>query len=131
MAPTEFPFCFHPAFRVAAMPFLVRPGNCCVTVSDSELTALYGPWSVRTPLSNVAGATVSEGYSWPKTIGPAHLSLSDRGLTFASNPDAGVCMEFRRPVRGIDPLGLILHPGLTVTVDQPAVLAELLGRHAG
>src|SRR5690606_154531 len=59
---------------------------------------------------------------------PAHVSLADHGLTFATNPDKGVCIRFEEPVRGLDPLGLVLHPGLTVTVDDPAGLAELLDR---
>lgn len=128
MTRDEFRFRFHPAFRVAALPFGIRPGNCLVSVLDGELSASFGPWSVRTPVSNVAEVTLSEGYSWIKTIGPAHLSLSDRGLTFASNPDAGACIAFHRPVRGIDPFGSILHPGLTVTVEQPGALAEQLER---
>jgi hypothetical protein len=37
------------------------------------------------------------------TIGPAHLSLADRGPTFATNPDAGLCLRFPEPVAGIDP----------------------------
>lgn len=128
MDPTVFPFRFHPAYRVAALPFGVRPDNCLVRVSKDEFVASFGPWSLCTPLANVAGATLSEGYAWPKTIGPAHLSFADRGLTFASNPEAGVCVQFRQPVRGVDPLGVIRHPGLTVTVAQPDALAEVLAR---
>ena len=51
-----------------------------------------------------------------KTAGPAHLSLADRGLTFATNGDRGVCLIMREPVSGIDPFGLLRHPNLTVTV---------------
>ena len=35
-------------------------------------------------------------------------------------------MTFLRPVRGIDPAGIIRHPALTVTVDDPAALVEVL-----
>ncbi len=69
-------------------------------------------------------------YSWPKVIGPAHLSLRDGGLTFASNPDAGVCISFHEPIPGIEPLGLLRHPSLTVTVADVAGLVELLDRPA-
>ena len=55
-------------------------------------------------------------YSVLRTAGPARLSLGDRGLTFATNNRRGVCLRFRRPVPGIDPLGRIKHPNLTVTV---------------
>jgi hypothetical protein len=84
---------------------------------------------VRTPVANVAGTELTGPYRRVTTIGPAHLSLSDRGLTFATNPDAGVCLRFREPAAGIDPWGRIRHPGLTVTVADPAGLAALLAGH--
>jgi hypothetical protein len=55
-------------------------------------------------------------YGLVKTAGPAHLSFADRGLTFASNGDRGVCIRFREPVPGISPTRQPLHPALTVTV---------------
>jgi hypothetical protein len=69
---------------------------------------------------------VTGPYAIPKVIGPPHLSFGDRGLTFASNPDAGTCVRFHQPVAGIDPFGLLRHPGLTVTVEDPEALAGLL-----
>ena len=53
-----------------------------------------------------------------KTAGPARLSLADRGLTFATNPDAGLCIRFAEPVAAFDPFGRIRHPGITVTVER-------------
>jgi len=41
-----------------------------------------------------------------------------------------VCLEFHEPVTGIDPLGLIRHPGLTVTVADPEGLAAALAADA-
>jgi hypothetical protein len=52
-------------------------------------------------------AASSRLIAWPKVIGPPHVSLKDRGLTFAGNPGAGVCIRFHRPVKGVDPVGLI------------------------
>ena len=126
----EFEFRFQRAFRLAALPFGVRPHNSLVCVVDDELIAAFGPWHVRTPLSNIAGATATGDYWWPRVIGPAHLSLSDGGLTFASNPDAGVCIQFHRPIRGIEPTGLLRHGSLTVTVADVPGLVELLDRSA-
>ena len=126
----EFEFRFQRAFRLAALPFGVRPENSLVCVADDEFIAAFGPWRVRTPLSNVAGATATGDYWWPRVIGPAHLSLSDGGLTFASNPDAGVCIQFHEPIRGIEPLGLLRHGSLTVTVADVPGLVELLDRSA-
>ncbi len=123
-------FAFDHVFELAARPLGIRPDNCSVTVTRHHLLARFGPWSVVTPLSNVSGASVTGPYALPKTIGPPHLSFKDRGLTFATNREQGVCIRFGRPVRGMDPLGVLRHPGLTVTVENPAALAALLTRLA-
>ena len=128
MSTVEFPFRFDPAFRIVARPFGIHPESAVVRIDDDELLADFGPWHVRTPLANVRAARVTGGYAWPKVIGPARGSIKDRGLTFATNADDGVCICFDEPVRGIDPWGLVRHPALTVTVAEPAALAELLDR---
>ena len=51
--------------------------------------------------------------------GPPHLSFADRGLTFVTKADEGVCMRFVEPVTGIDSRRWVHHPGLTVTVADP------------
>jgi len=96
--------------------FGVTPATALVSVGDQDLDVRFGRWRVRTPVANVLGVELTGPYSVPKTIGPAHLSLSDRGLTFATNRRQGLCIRFRSPVNGIEPTGRIRHPGLTVTV---------------
>jgi hypothetical protein len=126
MAVTRFAFAFAPAYRIAALPFGVTPSTALVEVSDHELHARFGPWRVRTPVTNIAGVEASGPYRILMTIGPAHLSFTDRGLTMATNGDRGVCIRFREPVAGIEPTGRIRHPGLTVTVaDCDGLLARL------
>jgi hypothetical protein len=124
----RFGFAFDPRLAVAALPFGVTPFTASVEVADGELHARFGPWSVRTPVDNVASAEVTGPYSWPKVIGPPHLSFRDRGVTFATTTERGVCIRFRQPVSALLPGGLLKHPGLTVTVDRPddlvAALAE-------
>jgi hypothetical protein len=124
----EFPFAFDWAFRVAALPFGVTPGRARVVVQDDTFRAEFGPWTVETPLANIERAEVSGPYLLPKVIGPAHVSLKDRGLTFASNARQGTCVRFREPVPGVMATDWVRHPGLTVTVAEPAELAELLDR---
>lgn len=121
-----FPFRFTPPFRTAALPFGVTPGTARVEVGDGRLRARFGPWRVDTPLANVGGREVTGPYLWWKTIGPAHLSLTDRGLTFATNPDRGLCVRFLEPVTGIEPTGRLRHPGLTLTVADVDGLAAAL-----
>jgi hypothetical protein len=127
--PTRFPFRFDPTYRRLARPFGVTPEGAWVDLSEDELEARYGPWRVRTPTSNIADAEVTGPYAFLKTVGPARLAITDRGLTFASNRDRGVCITFDAPVAGIDPFGRIRHPELTVTVLDVDGLVEALARH--
>ena len=124
----EFEFSFEGRYRLPALAFGVTPATARVIVDDDELTVRFGPWRLRTPLANIAGTEVSGGYAFHRTAGPAHLSLTDRGVTFATNSRRGLCVTFREPVRAIDPIGAIRHPGATVTVADPDALAALLVR---
>lgn len=126
-----FEFRFEPTYRAAALAFGVTPRTAEVTVGDDTVAARFGPWRVRTPLSNVADVEITGPFSLVKTIGPAHLSLADRGLTFATNRQRGVCLRFRDPVAGMEPTGRLRHPGLTVTVADCDGLAQLLRQRAG
>ncbi len=121
-----FDFAFDPVYRAMALAFGVTEGRTGVDVEDGRLVARYGFWRLETDLDNVAGIEVSGPYRLLTTIGPAHLSLVDRGLTFASNRDRGVCIKFRQPVPGIEPTGRLRHPGLTVTVADVDGLAAAL-----
>jgi hypothetical protein len=135
-APTEsappaietFGFRFDTVHRLLGLPFGVVPELARVEVDrDADrFTARFGPWRVDTPLHNIEHATITRGYFAPKTIGPARMSVRDRGLTFATNDAAGVCICFHDPVTGIDPAGMIRHPALTVTVDDTEGLVAAL-----
>ncbi|KAA0016560.1 hypothetical protein [Antrihabitans cavernicola] len=122
----EFRFRFDPSYRLAARLFGIRDDSAVVRVGAGELCARFGPWTVRTPLRNIAAVSLTGPYAFVKTVGPAHLSFGDRGLTFASNNTRGVFVEFVDPIRGIDPFGLVRHPNLTMTVAEPAELVTLL-----
>jgi hypothetical protein len=121
----RFPFVFARAYRLAALPFGVQPDTAFVDVGD-DLVVRFGPWKLVTPRSNVIGTEATGGFSFLKTAGPAHLSLSDRGITFATNGDRALCIRFAEPVRGLDPFGLLRHPDATVTVADPLGLAAAL-----
>ncbi|SFQ63984.1 hypothetical protein SAMN05421810_11197 [Amycolatopsis arida] len=127
MPGSVFRFAFDPRFASVLRLAGVRPDNCYVAVEGAELVARFGRWLVRTPRANVRDARVTGPYSALRAVG-VRLSLADRGLTFGTNADAGVCVEFGEPVRGGDPFGLLRHPALTVTVAEPEALAAQLGR---
>ena len=124
---TLFPFAFAPAHWLPSLVLGITPATTSVRVVDDALLVRFGPWSLRTPLSNIAGAERTGGFAFIKTAGPPHLSFSDRGVTFATNAEAALCVQFHEPVPAIEPTGRIRHPGATMTVADPDGLARALG----
>jgi hypothetical protein len=122
----RFDFRFAPAYRTAALPFGITPERAWVQVDDEHLVAHYGPWRLRTTLRNIKHVDITGPYRFYRTAGPARLGVTDGGLTFASNGDRGVLLTFRKRVPAFDPLGLIRHPELTVTVADPEGLVSAL-----
>src|SRR5450755_4773630 len=103
----RFDFSFAPAYRSPARLFGIRPATAWVELKDERLEARFGPWRVSTPLSNVVDAVTTGPYEFLKTAGPARLAINDRGL---------------------DPLGVLRHPELTVTVREGDRLAARLNQ---
>lgn len=122
----SFPFEFERRYAIAARPFGITEARTAIVIADGRLRARFGPWSIDTPLANVTSVSLTGPYLFVKTAGPARLGLTDRGLTFATNSRAGVCVEFAEPITGIDPLGKIRHPNLTLTPADCAGLAAAL-----
>ena len=128
-APGGFPFRFDWRYRLAGLPLGITPGRALVTVDtrgSGMLHVRFGLWVLRTPLWNVVDTSVTGPFTLPKTIGPPHVSLSDRGLTFATSPDVGLCLSFAQPVAAVEPIGVVRHPALTVTVADIHGLAKML-----
>lgn len=126
-AEQRFPFRFDPRYRTAARPFGVTEDRAWIAVDGEQLRVRYGPWHVATPLANIARVATTGPYRFLKTAGPAHLGITDRGLTFASNGERGVLLEFHTPITGIDAFGLVKHPNLTVTPADVDGMARALG----
>jgi hypothetical protein len=122
----EFPFRFDRPYRLAGLLFGVTPRSAVIQVSDTELRVRFGPWHVATALPNITSVSITGPYAVVKTAGPARLTFSDRGLTFATNSDRGVCLEFAQPIPGIEPTGRLRHPNLTLTPADCAGLVRAL-----
>jgi len=125
----RFRFRFDWRYRLAALPLVITPETTFVEVDrrgEPVLRARFGTWLLETPCANVVDTTRTGPYSFVKTIGPPHVSLADRGVTFATNGGSGLCICFRTPVGAIDPLGVVRHPALTVTVANVDGLARSL-----
>jgi len=130
-AAQRFEFSFAAAYRLPALAFGVTPATAWVLIDDAAFDARFGPWHVRTPLTNITDVAVTGPYRIVKTAGPARLAITDRGLTFATNGQRGVRVSFHTPVRGLDPFGVIRHPELTVTVNDIDRLASVLEARPG
>ncbi len=126
----QFEMAFDPRFRLPLATLGVTPATAHVTVTADRLIACFGPWTCRTTPANVRAVRLTGPYHWYRAIGP-RLSLADHGLTFGTTTARGVCLLLREPVPGIDPLGVIRHPGLTLTVADPARFAATVRHYAG
>ena len=131
-AADQFSFRFTAAYRAAGLCFGVLPATTGASITSSDVSVRFGPWHTHTPLDNIHDVQITGPFAFLKTAGPAHLGLTDRSLTFATNGRRGVQLRFRSPIRGIEPTGLLLHPELTLTVADvdgfAARLRELMAR---
>lgn len=115
MNATRYPFHFDTRYRPLLLVLGVTPATAWVEVGEGGVVARFGPWSVTIAADNIADACLTGPYRAVKAIG-ARVSRTDRGLTFGTSTRGGVCLLLRQPVPGIDPLGAVRHPGLTLTV---------------
>jgi hypothetical protein len=124
----RFAFVFDPVNLALGAPFGVTPWTSEVRVTSTDLIVRYGPWTLRTPRANVAGTTTTGPFDLVRIAGPARVSLADRGISFATRREGGLCIRFHEPVPAVLPLhlGLIRHPAATVTVEAAGELAKLL-----
>lgn len=122
----HFDFRFEPLLLPAALIVGVRPSTTGLDIDGKDVTIRFGRWSMSFPRADVTSAEVTGPYQLVKVAGPPHLSLADGGVTFATNRQAGACLQLSNPHRAIEPLGIIRHRSVTVTVDEPEELCRLL-----
>lgn len=125
--PARFDLRFERSMVLPALLVGVTPRTTGVEVGD-DLVIRFGPWSLRTPVDNIADVEATGGYSWIKAAGPPRLSRRDSGITFATTTERGVCIRFRDPVPAALPVPLLRHEAATVTVADPEALVEALAR---
>lgn len=122
----RFEFAIDPRYSRVLRAFGVRPGRAWIGIDAEQLRVRFGLWRLETALANVESASVTGPYrSALRAIGP-HFSFTDRGISFCTNTEQGVCVLFREPVPGRETAGLVRHPGLTVTPVDPAGFAREL-----
>jgi hypothetical protein len=130
MTATRYPFHFDRRYQVGLTALGVLPATAWVDVDEERIFARFGPWSCATTTDNVIDVCESGPYLAVRAIG-ARLSSTDRGLTFGTTTRGGVCLLLREPITGLDPLGKIKHPGVTLTVADTEGFAAHVRRVAG
>jgi len=124
----RFAFRFDSPVAAIARRLGINERSAYVHVLGETLSIRFGPWAMQTMTSNVVSAMVTGPYRWWKVTGPPHLSLADRGITFATTTQQGVCIQFREPVAGALPVSWLRHPAATVTVEDVEDLVTVLDR---
>ncbi|WP_040496445.1 hypothetical protein [Ilumatobacter nonamiensis] len=125
MTTTFFPYQRDNRWRFVLLPLGVGADDG-VTITDESFQATFGHWSIETPLDNIAGARVSGPHPWYTAVG-LRLSFSDDGLTFGTDPQRGLCIDFVEKIDRV--IGFHDHSALWVSVADPEGLAEALERH--
>jgi hypothetical protein len=127
----RFDFAIDPRYARVLRVFGVRPGRAWVGFDRRSLSVRFGFWRFATELANIESVQVTGPYaSALRAIGP-HISPTDRGISFCTNTDLGVCVLFGSPVPGRETMGLVKHPGLTVTPEDPHGFVEALAAARG
>ena len=127
MTGERFAFRHDARFAVPLRLLGVRPATCWVHLDDEQFSARFGPWSLDTPVTNLADACLTGPYRWWRAIGPRG-SMADRGATFGTSTRGGVCVTFHEPVGALLGERRFRHPGLTVTVADPEGLLAAVRR---
>ena len=122
-----FEFAFSPRWSRLLRLGGITPETTLVTLTDDEYRVRFGGWKLSTSLANCTGTCLTEGYAWFKAIG-ARGSFKDKGVTFGTSTDRGVCVLFAEPVASLVPGNLMKHPGCTVTVEDCEGLIAALER---
>lgn len=95
-----------------------------VTVGDDgSLVVTFGRQRVETTVDNVAHTQITGPHRWYTAVG-LRLSFSDDGLTFGTNHELGLCIEFVERIPKV--IGFRDHSALWVSVADPEALAAAL-----
>ena len=96
-------------------------------------TGLAGEWNVVIiAFRRQQQAMVDSWVPWLRDLAEATPGLGFAEVpAFGTTIRRGVCLLFDEPVTGIDPFGVLLHPGLTLTVAETERFAATVRDYAG
>ena len=120
-----FPYRLDNRWKAMFVVLRVGADDGVTITADGRLVATYGRFTVDNPLDNIDHTQVSGPHRWYTAVGP-RLSFSDDGLTFGTNHQRGLCIEFIEKVPRV--IGFKNHSALWVSVADPEALAAAIGR---
>lgn len=127
MITQRFPYEIDRSWSALFLTLGVSDRDCVELSSRSdgtgELLAKFGRWEVRTPLSNLAGATADGPHPWFMAVG-LRLAFTNDGLTFGTNHRRGVSIRFRERIPRV--FGFRKHSMLWVSVADPDALVAAI-----
>lgn len=125
MSDQFFPYRLDNRWKAMFVVLRVGADDGVTITADGRLVATYGRFTVDTPLDNIDHTQVSGPHRWYTAVGP-RLSSSDDGLTFGTNHQRGLCIEFIEKVPRV--IGFKDHSALWVSVADPEALAAAIAR---
>jgi hypothetical protein len=119
-----FPYEFDDRWRPLFAILRVGPDDGVTVGDDGSLVATFGRVRVVTTVDNVDHTQVTGPHRWYTAVG-LRLSFADDGLTFGTNHQRGLCIEFVERVPKV--IGFRPHSALWVSVADPEGLAAAIG----
>ena len=127
MADSFFPYDVDKRWSALFLSLKLGKEDGVTLTEDGIFRATYGWFSLETPISNIHHTDITGPHRWYTAVG-ARLSFADDGLTFGTNHQLGLCIEFIDKIDKV--IGLKDHSALWVSVADPSALAEAIADFA-
>jgi hypothetical protein len=124
MSEQFFPYRFDDRWKPLFIAMRVKRDDGVTITADGLLRATYGRATIETPLSNIDHTQISGPHRWYTAVG-LRLSFADDGITFGTNHELGLCIEFVERVHRV--IGFKDHSAMWVSVADPEGLAAAIG----
>jgi hypothetical protein len=125
MSDQFFPYRFDNRWKAMFLALGVGSDDGVTITDDGRLVATFGRVKIDTPLDNIDHSQISGPHRWYTAVG-LRLSFSDDGITFGTNHEHGLCIEFVEKVPKV--IGFKDHSAVWASVADPEALAAAIGR---
>ncbi|MFT7646562.1 MAG: hypothetical protein ACI8Y4_001297 [Candidatus Poriferisodalaceae bacterium] len=120
---SNFPYALDKRWAALFALLRVSDDDAVSVAADGMLRATFGRVKVETPIANIDHTLVTGPHRWYSAVG-LRLSFADDGLTFGTNHNKGLCIEFVEKIPKV--IGWKDHSALWVSVADPEGLAAAI-----